>query len=155
MMLTRSMLVIQTITWNTKGVFTLLAQLSCNRFSTYTTVSIRGNLGMRTPTCLGLVNTIFSIFIFRISFTFSIPFRNLLFNCGLFFMLKKSKNYMIGQKKLAQPSQPIKCNINTYPNLVTHVFLCFKQVACFYFEFSLFNDDVNFFLIGLCGNFKF
>ena len=99
MMLTRSMLVIQTITWNTKGVFTLLAQLSCNRFSTYTTVSIRGNLGMRTPTCLGLVNTIFGIFIFRISFTFSIPFRNLLFNCGLFFMLKKSKNYMIGLKK--------------------------------------------------------
>ena len=42
----------------------------------------------------------------------------------------------------ASPSQPIKCNDKTNHDLVTGVFPRFKckQVACFYFEFSLVND---------------
>ena len=50
------------------------------------------------------------------------------------------------------PSQPIKSRTKINSNLVSRVFPRFKQVASFYFEFSLVNDDV---LIGSCDNFGF
>lgn len=40
-------------------------------------------------------------------------------------------------------------------NLVIRVFSRFKQVACFYFEFSLVSDDLTFVLIGSCDYFGF
>lgn len=46
-------------------------------------------------------------------------------------------------RKLAPSSQPIKCKTKFNPNLVTRVFLRFKEGACFYFEFWLVDDDVK------------
>ena len=46
-------------------------------------------------------------------------------------------------KKLTLPSQPIRCKTKTNHDLVARVFPRFRHVACFYFEFSLVNDDVD------------
>ena len=47
-------------------------------------------------------------------------------------------------KKLRLLSQPIRLKIEiNNDDLITRVFPRFWQAACFYFEFSLVNDDVN------------
>ena len=46
-------------------------------------------------------------------------------------------------KKLAPPSQPIRCKTKNNRDPVTCIFPRFKQLACFHFEFSFANDNVN------------
>ena len=46
-------------------------------------------------------------------------------------------------RKLAPSSQPIRYKTKNKRGMVNRVFPRFKQLACFNFEFSLANDDVN------------
>ena len=48
---------------------------------------------------------------------------------------------MIGPENSQHPLNQL--NAKNHRNLVTCVFPRFKQLACFHFEFSLVNDDVN------------
>ena len=62
-------------------------------------------------------------------------------NLGLFwFWLTLLSDW---SKKLTPSSQPIRYRTKNKRGMVIRVFPRFKKLACFNFEFSLANDDVN------------
>ena len=62
---------------------------------------------------------------------------------------------MIGLESSCRHQKPIRYKTKTNSSLVTRVFPRLMLVVRFYFEFSLVDDNVNFFLIGNCDHFGF